>query len=148
MLRSRSRNATRTLSGNRLLSKVFTEIETLTYFGEKCFKILTLISKSGTKGEFRCRNRNSDSKITIRIEIPMSKLKPKFRYRNRNFGKAIHTNFYEIRVKFCRNFDFVESKRSKSAPKLEFRFQYRKIETSKFRRNWYKVSSEFRFCRK
>jgi hypothetical protein len=91
--------------------------------------------------KLRCRNRNSGSEIEIRIEIPMStwyfdeiRMKcivwisifqkknyrnwnrdQKFRFRhlnrNRNFGKSKHRNFDEIRIPFCRNFDFDESKK-------------------------------------
>jgi hypothetical protein len=74
-----------------------------TYFGEKCFKILILILTSGTgigipmsESKFRLRNRNSDSKIKTEIEIPIL---------------TSTVNFDEIRIKFRRNFDFVESKK-------------------------------------
>jgi hypothetical protein len=43
----------------------------------------------------------------------MSKPKSEFRFRhrNQNLGKSKHRNSDKIRLKFCRNFDFVESKK-------------------------------------
>jgi hypothetical protein len=55
--------------------------------------------------------------IDISFGIPMLKPKPKseFRFRhpnrNQNFGESKHQNSDEIRLQFCRNFDFVESKK-------------------------------------
>jgi hypothetical protein len=66
--------------------------------------------------EILYRNQNSDDKIETEIEIPIStskfqrQSKFRFRQRNRNFGQSKHRNFDEIRIKFRRNFDFVECK--------------------------------------
>jgi hypothetical protein len=96
------------------------------------------IQNSSAKPKFRCQNRNSDSNIKIRMEIPMSKLKPKFRnrlkicwnfdfveskrsklkskfpfwHRNWNYGKSKHSNFDQIKIKFCQTLDFVVSKKN------------------------------------
>jgi Cu2+-containing amine oxidase len=96
-----------------------------TYFSEKFLEISTLILKYSTevgtpmselKFRFRNRNhnRNSDVEIKTEIEIPISKsnLKSKFRFRNRNSGKSKHRNFDEIKMKFRRNLDFVESNKN------------------------------------
>jgi hypothetical protein len=55
------------------------------------------------------RNRSSDFDIEIEIPILTSKSKFRFWHRNRNFEKSKHSNFDEIRIKFRRNFDFLES---------------------------------------
>jgi hypothetical protein len=102
-----------------LISTVGIKIEMLTYFSEKWFEILTLLLKYGTEigtpmleSKFRLRNRNqnrnSDVEIETEIEIPIwiSKPKAKFQFQHQNFDK--------IRTKFCRNFDFLKSKQSKS----------------------------------
>jgi hypothetical protein len=94
-----------------------------------------LIPKSKSESEFRCRNQNRNSDFNIETEIEIlistskfrrnqneissefrfrgnklskSKLKSKFRFRHRNRMQ----NFDKIRIKFRRNFDFVESKKT------------------------------------
>jgi hypothetical protein len=89
--------------------------------------ISTWKPKSKFQFQLRNQNRNSDFDIEIStksvwnfdfVESKQWKLKPKskllFRHRNqnRNFGKSKHWNFDEIRIKFRRNFDFVESKKN------------------------------------
>jgi hypothetical protein len=79
--------------------------------------------------KFRCRNRNPDSEIGIEIPKSESKFRSLHQNRNSDFNveiltklwlnfdfverkrsKSKHRNFDEIRIKFRRNFDFVESK--------------------------------------
>jgi hypothetical protein len=107
------------------------------YFSEKCFDISTYILKSGIKKTelrmskskfwFRYRNQNHNSDFDIKIftksvwtfvriliSLKVASRKSKFllRYQNRNVGKLKHPHFGEIRIKFHRNFDFVESKKN------------------------------------
>jgi hypothetical protein len=86
------------------------------------------MSESKFRFRNRIRNRNSDVEIETKIEIQISTSKPtsKFRFRHRNFD--------EIMLDFCRNFDFVISKQSKS--KFRFRRNFDFVESKKnFRGN-------------
>jgi hypothetical protein len=104
---------------------------------EHCY--WNLVPKSESKFWFRNRNQNwnSDDEIENEIEIPISTLdrnrnsdfdieiltksvcnlveiliSAEVNNRNRNLGKSKHRNFNEIRIQFCRNLDFVESKKN------------------------------------
>jgi hypothetical protein len=73
--------------------------------------------------EFRCWNLNSNSEIEIRIGIPMSKSKQKwkFRFRHRNQNRNLKHRISDwIRMKFRRNFDFVESEKTTFVETLSF----------------------------
>jgi hypothetical protein len=56
----------------------------------------------------------------------MSKSKPKSKFQfwqqTQNQCSDFTSNFNEIRLKFCRNFDFVKSKQSKSKPTSKLQF--------------------------
>jgi hypothetical protein len=83
--------------------------------------------KSKTKMTFFCCCIASTEEIIMKFErnfdiLANKQLKSKrkskflFQHQNQNSGKSKHRNFNEIRIKFCRNFDFVASTVSAKKP--------------------------------